>query len=264
MDCLAEHRSVARDRVGSAELPLAIILRLVTGPTDPMAALASLADRLPLLLGVGWVVLFPPLSREEGHEAITRTAYEGLRLSPDQQRALVRGVRAPDVSLFGLLTSALPSCQRRHALRAWSRTTSARGIREMREYLAVTHSRALALPEGQRRWMAFGGVLHCLQDSYSPAHVDRDGARIARMKHWGPLDALRRGRPGGRPRDEHGFPSDLRDRAWSDGTLTAEAHAAAAASRTYLLLAVRQSHPGGSGDAQRRAFATFLDDCVPE
>jgi len=95
--------------------------------------------------------------------------------------------------------------------------------------------RAIGLPEGQRRWRALGEVLHCLQDSFSPAHVDRADGEIVRMKHWGPLDRLRRGADG----DEHGFPSDPRDSAWRDDALTDEALAAAEASRAYLEIAVR-------------------------
>ena len=206
-------------------------------------------DFLPLLLAVGWVVRIPALSREEGHEAITRAAWEGLSLTPERQEALIRGVRAPDVSLAGILTSALPFAQRRHALRSWSGTTTAAGIREMRDFLAVTHRRAVLLPDGPRRWALFGEVLHCLQDSYSPAHVDRAGGQIAHMKHWGPLDALRRRGL----RNEHGFPTDRRDRAWRDGQLTDEALAAVIATRRYLDIAMRGE---GSPESQ---LAAFLD-----
>ncbi len=201
------------------------------------------ADHLPLLVAVGWLVRAPLVSREEGHEAITRAAWDGLPLTGDQQAALIRGVRAPDVSLAGFLVSTIPFAQRRHALRAWSGTATADAVRDVREFLAATHSRALFLPEGRRRWEAFGELLHCLQDSYSLAHVDRNGAQVLRIKHWGPLDALR-----GR-RDEHGFPSDRRDGAWRDGALTADAMAAVEASRRYLEIAL-------SGAA---ALDAFLD-----
>lgn len=236
----------------------------MTGPTDPLSALALLAGHLPILLAVGWLIRVPPLSREEGHEAITRHAWDGLQLSSKRQRALIRGVRAPDASLFGVLTSALPSAQRRHALRAWSGTTTASGIRDMREFLAATHFRALALPDGRRRWENFGEVLHCLQDSYSPAHADRVGALIIYMKHWGPLDALRRAGPGNTQTDEHGFPADRRDSAWSNGILTEEARAAVAASRKYLEIATRQSGSDGGQDPRGPEFAVFLDACVPD
>ena len=192
-------------------------------------------DLLPILLAVGWLVRAPLVSREEGHEAITRAAWQGLALSPEQQDALIRGVRGPDVSPAGFLVSALPFAQRRHALRAWYGSTTADGVRNMRAFLTATHLRALALPEVHGRWAAFGEVLHCLQDSYSPAHVDRVGGRIVRMRHWGPLDGLR-----GR-RDEHGFPSDRRDSAWRGKELTPEAEAAVEASRSYLEIAGRES-----------------------
>jgi hypothetical protein len=212
----------------------------VSWPTDP----------LPIL--VAWLIRVPLLSREEGHEAITRAAWEDLALTDEQHRALIRGVRAPDASLFGFVVSALPFAQRRHALRAWSGTTTAAGVRDVRHFLAATHLRAIALPDGPRRWALFGEVLHCLQDSYSPAHADRAGARIVRMKHWGLLDALRRGGKG----HEHGFPSDRRDSAWKNGELTDEARAAVAASRRYLEIATRQS--------ATRELDAFLDQHVRE
>ena len=210
---------------------------------------------IPIL---GWFVSVPGLSREEGHEPITRAAWKDLALTDEQRGALIRGVRAPDVSLAGFLTSAFPFAQRRHALRAWSGTTTAVGIRDLRDFLGAAHVRALALPEGPHRWFVFGAVLHGLQDSYSPAHVDRAGGQIVRMRHWGPLDGLRRGGPGG----EHAFPSDRRDSAWSDGTLTEEAGAAVAASRRYLEIAARQSGSRMDYDASRAEFAAFLDGYV--
>ena len=203
-------------------------------------------DQLPFLLAVGWLVRAPLVSREEGHEAITRAAWAGLPLTTAQQDALMRGVRAPDVSIAGLLVSAVPFAQRRHALRAWSGSTTAEAIRDVRAFLAATHRRALSLPEGRRRWEAFGELLHCLQDSYSTAHADRNGGRILRMRHWGPMDRLR-----GHD-DEHGFPSDRRDSAWRDGTLTEEAGAAVEASRSYLEIALQRIAP----------LDAFLDRCV--
>ena len=215
-----------------------------------MAAVSLPPDSVPILLAAGWLVRAPLVSREEGHEAITRAAWEGLPLDERQQRALIRGVRAPDVSLTGLLVSALPLAQPRHALRAWSGTRSADAVRQVRGFLAETHLRALALPEGDRRWATFGEVLHCLQDSFSPAHVDRVEGRIVRMKHWGPLDRFRRGAAG----DEHGFPADRRDSAWRDGELTEEARAAVDASRRYLDMALSR--------AAESDFEAFLDEYV--
>ncbi len=238
------------------------MLRQVTGPADPLGVFALLAGHLPILLGIGWAIRVPPLSREEGHEVITRQAWDGLALTDDRRRALIRGVRAPDVGFIGILTSALPFAQRRHALRAWSGTTTAAGIRDMRGFLSDTHFRAMALPDGPRRWAVFGEVLHCLQDSYSPAHTDRVGGQIVRMKHWGPLDGLPPRRARGRAQDEHAFPSDRRDSAWSNGAFTAQALAAVAASRAYLEIATGHAEPGASQERQEREFAEFLDGYV--
>ena len=198
-----------------------------------MDVAAELGRQLPLLVALGWVVQVPLIGGEEGHEAITRSAWQGLTLSSEQRDALIRGVRAPDVSLAGLLVTALPFAQPRHALRAWSGTSTGAAVREVRAFLVATHLRALALPDGRRRWEAFGVALHCLQDSYSPAHVDREGGRIVRMRHWGPLDRVRG------HRDEHGFPADHRDSVGTGGELNDAARAAVEASRGYLEIAVR-------------------------
>ena len=211
---------------------------------------------------VGWVVRVPLLAGKEGHEAITRAAWEGLALTVTQRRALIRGVRAPDIGLAGLLSSAFPFAQQRHALRAWYGTTTADAIQQMRDFMTARHLRALALPDGPRRWAVFGEVLHCLQDSYSPAHADRDGARILMIRHWGPLDALRRTGGGTPPVDEHGFPTDRRDRAWTSGALSAEAGAAVSASRGYLAVAARHSGSAESEESRRRELSAFLDGCV--
>jgi hypothetical protein len=229
---------------------------------DPLHALVRAAPGLPLIVGAGWVIRVPLLSREEGHEAITRVAWDGLALTEEQQRALIRGVRAPDAGFFGILTSALPFAQRRHALRAWWRTDTKAAIRDVREFLVATHARALALPDGQRRWMTFGAALHCLQDAYSPAHVDRVGARIVRMKHWGLLDGWRRTRADAATSDEHGFPVDRRDSAWANGELTDEARAAATASRHYLELAMRPAASGEDRVGWRRELDAFLEGTV--
>jgi hypothetical protein len=226
-----------------------------------LGRLLAAPTHLPLLAVVGWVVRVPLVSREEGHEAITRAAWEGLALTDERKRALISGVRAPDVSVVGLLTSALPFAQRRHALRAWSGSTTADGIHAVRDFMTSRHLRALALPEGARRWSMLGEVLHCLQDSYSPAHVDRSGTRIARMKHWGPIDHPRRSLSGGRGADEHRFPTDPRDIAFHGGALSTEARAAAAASRRYLELAARHSAADHPEELRSVELAMFLDDC---
>jgi hypothetical protein len=201
---------------------------------------------VPVLAIAGWVIRAPLVSREEGHEAITRAAWEGLPLTGAQQDALIRGVRAPDISLAGFLVSLLPFGQARHALRAWSGTSTKEAIHDIRAFLSATHQRAMALPDGPMRWQAFGELLHCLQDSYSPAHADRERGQIVRVRHWGPLDALRHP-------DEHGFPSDRRDSVWKDGVLTDAALAAVAASRRYLEVAL----------SSRPSLADFLDLVAP-
>jgi hypothetical protein len=208
----------------------------------------------PLLLVVGWVVRVPLLSPQEGHEAITRASWDGLALTDAQRAALIRGVRAPDVSIRGLAVFAFPSRQRRHALRARAATSTEEGVSAMCAFLVARHQRALETADDRRCWEGVGEILHCIQDSYSPAHVDRDGARIVRMKHWGPFDR-RRGA------DEHGFPTDVRDHALVDGALTDAARMAASTCHRYLELVLRQTsadnRPAEVADAE---LTSFLDN----
>ena len=225
-----------------------------------MAGLSAVLDHVPLLLAFGWVVRMPGISPDEGHEAITRAAFNGLDLTDAQHAALIRGVRAPDASIRGLAVFALPSRQPRHALRAWYSTTTTEGVKALRAFVVAHHGRALGATDDRRRWERFGEVLHCLQDAYSPAHVDRDGPRILRMKHWGVLD--RRHAGAGGP-DEHGFPTDGRDRALVDGSLVPAASDAARVSHAYLVLALRHvSSPATAAVARRQDVDAFLDALV--
>jgi hypothetical protein len=207
----------------------------------------------PLLLVVGWVVRVPLLSPQEGHEAITRASWDGLGLTDAQRAALIRGVRAPDISIRGLAVFAFPSRQRRHALRAHASTSTAEGVSAMREFFVARHRGALEMADDGRLWEALGEILHCIQDSYSPAHADREGARVLRMKHWGPFDRRRHA-------DEHGFPTDVRDHAVVDGALTDAARTAASTCHRYLELALRQTHADDRpADVFDGELTTFMD-----
>lgn len=208
---------------------------------------------LPLLVVAGWVVRVPLLSPREGHEAITRASWDGLGLTDAQRTALIRGVRAPDVSIWGLAVFAFPSGQPRHALRSRAATSTEAGVSAMREFLVARHRRALETTDDRRRWEGIGEILHCIQDSYSPAHVDRDGERVVQMKHWGPFDRRR-------DTDEHGFPTDARDHAFLDGTLTDAARTAASTSRRYLELALRRMQAADRpADVVEAELTAFLD-----
>jgi len=223
---------------------------------DQSDALALVAAHLPGLVTGAWVVRVPGLSREEGHEAITRAAWVGLGLNERQQHALIAGVRAPDVGITGLLSSPLPFAQPRHALRRWWGTTTQQGVADLRRFVTEQHLRAMQLSDG-RRWHAFGRVLHALQDSYSPAHAERHGGRIIRMKHWSALDPLRR-MLGAATDDQHGFPADRRDGALVDGALTDAAQAATTASREYLELALAHTERLTSDITRREQLVALL------
>lgn len=191
---------------------------------------------------LGWFVHTPLTAA--GHEVLTTDAARGLPISPAQLACLIEGVRRPDTA--SLTAHVVPGEQRRHTLRSTILQSQRAALADAVGHLRALHARALApgLPS-QERFRLIGEALHLIQDAYAPAHVARDpGGRIRRIRNYGPanltLPVLLQ--PG-----EHRFPVDLRDRIRTGGpgsALTPEARAAVAASREYLVMALR--HLGGS------------------
>jgi hypothetical protein len=175
----------------------------------------------------------------EGHELLTRNAASGLAISPTELGFLIEGVRRPDEA--SLVAHVLPREQKRHFLRAtvlqgtraaWTDATS--HLRDLhRRILAFSTSRA---PE---QFRLIGEALHLIQDSFAPAHVNRDPStsRILFIKNFGPTTS---------GITDHGFPVDPRDRIHTGilrPTLRIEATRAISASREYLVMTLR--HIGG-------------------
>ena len=186
----------------------------------------------------------------EGHERLTRDAATGFPgISASDLTALIAGVRRVDVGkgpmdfIPAMTNQFKASQQRRHALRKELCQPLSSALIEFRQHLALLHAKALsAILRGYRRqaleWV--GEALHLIQDSYSPAHVERlwrgSGGRhpIVYIRYFG-----LRGRP--YPLEHRVFPPpDPRDIVTgTGGLLTRAARQAVSASREYLHLVLR-------------------------
>lgn len=175
----------------------------------------------------------------EGHEVLTRDAARGLSISPTELGFLVEGVRRPDEA--SLIAHVLPREQKRHFLRATVLQGTRAAWTDATNHLRDLHRRILAFGTSRapEQFRLIGEALHLIQDSFAPAHVDRDPgtARILFIKNFGPTTS---------GPINHGFPVDLRDRIHSGifrPTLRTEAARAVRASRDYLEMTLR--HIGG-------------------
>lgn len=185
--------------------------------------------------GLGWFIdtsIGTPKTAE-GHEILTRQAAHGIIFGADLF-TLVDGARRPDL--------ADPSDhiklgeQHRHFLRsinqpAWSAWFSAI------DHLRTLHQNMLASASRADELRLIGEALHLIQDSFAPAHVEREPRTgdILNLHVYDPKP----------PPGEHIFLVDARDAVWQsprDGTsppkLTAAASDAVSASREYLKMAL--------------------------
>lgn len=185
-----------------------------------------------------------------GHEVITRAAIGSgaisftvagrpvsVTLSPTDIADIILGNRSVDLGLTdsddsgaGLTLILTPSQQRRHALRSTLTQPQAAALTDIRAEFGRAHAAILRERDPRRRMRLIGVVLHLIQDSFSPAHTDRDpGSQCIRyVRNYG---------RGSAP-TEHGTPGDPRD------DITASAGAAARAmatssSRRYLQIVMK-------------------------
>lgn len=196
--------------------------------------------------GLGWFVEASVVP--EGHELLTRNAAAGMSLSAHEMNLLRDGVRRPDTA--SLSAHVAPGEQRRHFLRQTILHSMAAAHRDATNHLRSLHGRLLALGAGSdEQFRLMGEALHLIQDSFAPAHVDRDpsSGRIRYIRNFGPSNLVA---PLISPLavpflpNEHRFPADQRDRIHSglpySGTLKPEAQQAIEASRQYLMMTLRQ------------------------
>lgn len=191
------------------------------------------------------VTPIPGIGNKEGHEILTRRAIAGLGLRPPDPYHIETGVIRPDrggrsywrfpaAALSGLKAAAQPS----HSLRPTPSSSVASALRLIQARFAGLHRRAMRASTRKQALEWLGEALHLLQDSYSSAHTERAGG-VGRIRNirafyvragWPPLS---------RAPHEHNAPSDPRDNIFAGGALRPEARAAIAASRAFLVMALR-------------------------
>lgn len=187
----------------------------------------------------------------EGHEIITRDAIGGgtvsftvggrpmaATLSATDIADIMLGNRSVDLgrndaddSGAGVTTAFNFSEQKRHALRRDLSQPFTAALADIRGEFARAHSAVLAERDPRRRMRLIGVVLHLIQDSFSPAHIERlpaSGWCINYIRNFG---------RGSAPR-EHAVPSDPRDSVTAAGSIAARAQATDA-SRRYLQIVMK-------------------------
>lgn len=203
---------------------------------------ASFVLALPLV--VGWFVKSGPIG--EGHEALTRAAARGL--SSADMATLIKGVRSPDVD--GPLTNHIKlSEQRRHCLKRVITQSTNAALKDATAQLRKLHGRVLGASSKSTRLHSTGEALHLIQDSFSPAHTERKGRTIKKLRNYGPTNLAL----GPFMMSEHVFPIDGRDGVKHRGKLTREANLAIDASREYFSLVTK--HTGPNKPTRQEAMA---------
>lgn len=230
--------------------------------------------------GLGWSCEFRvrgQLLGNAGHEVITRAAIgsgtiaftvggvpASHTLSSTDIADIILGNRSVDLGTHdaddsgaGVTAVFNPSEQRRHALRAtyFQSQTAARA--DIVSEFARAHGAILGERDPRRAMRRLGVALHLVQDSFSPAHIERNPSRgwcVNYIRNYG---------TGLSPR-EHGKPSDDRDSVGAAASAAARARATAASQR-YLqivfkaLRGARAPDPVAAAEAARELAAFAAD-----
>jgi len=196
-----------------------------------------------------------------GHGELAEKAAAAVGIVGEERAALRRGVARPDED--PPLAGQIDQCQQhRHALRGAMCQKMPQAIERIRTYLQNLYECILSMPTPQvpdtkAQFELVGEALHLIQDSYSPAHMERNYAgpggvhTINYIRFWNPVTAL------GDPL-EHKFPVDLRDNLsaasfplnWVDEAITA--------SKEFLTMV--KKHAARAGDpANRTELTAFMN-----
>jgi len=214
---------------------------------------------------------------DEGHEVLTRDAVGPTRvisftvggvptshtLTATDLADIILGNRSVDLgtndaddSGAGIPAATQAAEQRRHALRTTEAQATAAALGDIRSEFARVHALILREPNPRRRLRLIGVNLHLIQDSYSPAHSERDFARggcYLRVRHYGARI------PGTGGPHEHEFPADSRDSVTAPAARTARAHATDK-SRRYLQIVLKALRGGPAGLEAAAELTPFIVD----
>ena len=161
-----------------------------------MAYLTESPDHVSNLSGLGWTGYkccgIGPLRRcigTAGHEVLTRGALgtgiisftvAGRPLSRTLSAAEQNWIITANVDVdFGsncqaLTQSFTPAEQKKHSLRAYQWTSTADALRDIRAEFFNQHRGIMAERNPDEQMRRIGRILHLIQDSFSPAHTDRN------------------------------------------------------------------------------------------
>jgi outer membrane protein OmpA-like peptidoglycan-associated protein len=183
-----------------------------------------------------------------GHGELTDRAASSAGIVGADLVALKRGVARPDQSPSSIMEQLDECQQHRHGLRAALCQKMPAAIERIRSYLANLYECVLSMPTPQvpdrnAQFELIGEALHLIQDSYSPAHMERNWGGpggvhpILYIRFWHPTS------PGGPT--EHRFPVDERDNLTVASFPINWVNEAVTASREFLGIVSR--HVGRAG-----------------
>lgn len=188
------------------------------------------------ITGLGWTVYrTKPPKLPQGHELLTRIAARSLQLSDSELNTIVEANRQVDLENPTEIFS--PEEQKRHALRRDLCQPISQARADIVAHLYGLYKAILQAPLRADKLSKIGETLHLIQDSYSPAHVER----MLPLKKNGPamIIYIRNYGRGLMAPAEHGFKDDRDIITTSDGLLTRWAEFAVHASREWLEMMVR-------------------------
>jgi len=187
----------------------------------------------PRLSGLGWFIdaTIGTTRTSAGHEKLTELAASGLVKDPNDLAALNNGTRLPD--LADPKDHIKSGEEHRHFLRSVKHSSlEAWGFAI--GHLKILHQQMMSSSNPVTQFRLIGEALHLIQDSFAPAHVNREPATgdILNIFSYGPTA----------PRDNHLFHVDPRDNPFTTKprpALTPDARRAIGCSREYLRMALR-------------------------
>ena len=182
--------------------------------------------------GLGWFIdtRIGTVKTPAGHEILTERAARGVITNRADLTALIDGARSPD--LADPNDHIKLGEQRRHFLRSINQT-SLNAWSAAINHLRTLHQSMMAGTSRADQLRFIGEALHLIQDSFAPAHVERDtrSGDILNIRVYDPKAA-----PG-----EHVFLTDPRDAVFTarpPKALATEAQKAISCSKEYLQMAL--------------------------
>jgi hypothetical protein len=184
---------------------------------------------------LGWFVdtTIGTQTASAGHEELTDRAARGLVTNSALTTALQDGARRPD--LTDPRDHIKLGEQKRHFLRSSRKQSSLTAWVEAIGHLRALHGQIMASGQGTTsQFELIGEAMHLIQDSFAPAHVEREPRTgdILNIRVYGPNT----------PQGGHLFRIDPRDDIFTtkpSRALTLSAQKAIACSKEYLQMALR-------------------------